>query len=117
LSYTVSAGQTVAYRLTVSNPTTVTIHHVAVCDSVPTGLEFVSASPRAHLSGGRWCWSIAKLGAGRSTTLTLLANAAPGAGGKLTNTATATARGVKTVRAKASVTERATSAVPPSLQS
>jgi uncharacterized repeat protein (TIGR01451 family) len=114
---TVSAGQTVAYRLTVSNPTSVTIHHVTVCDSVPSGLEFVSASPRAHLSGGRWCWSIAKLGAGKSNTLTLLANAAPGAGGKLTNTATATARGVKTVRAKASVTERATSAVPPGLQS
>jgi uncharacterized repeat protein (TIGR01451 family) len=114
---TVSPGQTVTYHLAVSNPTTVTIHHVTVCDSVPTSLVFVSASPRARPSAGRWCWSIAKLGPGKSKTLTLLANAAPGPGGKLTNTATATALGLKTVRAKASVTELAAPPVPPALQS
>jgi uncharacterized repeat protein (TIGR01451 family) len=114
---TVSAGQTVTYRLTVNNPTTVTIRYVTVCDSLPTGLVFLSASPRTHRNAGQWCWSITKLGAGKSKSLTLLANAAPGQGGKLTNTATATARGLKTVRAKASVTERPTPPVPPALQS
>jgi uncharacterized repeat protein (TIGR01451 family) len=115
--HTVSPGQTVTYRLNVSNPTSVTIRHVTVCDNVPTKLVFASASPRARLSGGRRCWPIAKLPAGKSKTLTLLANAAPGPGGRLTNTATAAARGVKTVHAKASVTERATPPVPPALQS
>jgi uncharacterized repeat protein (TIGR01451 family) len=115
--HTVRPGQTLTYRLAVSNPTTVTIRHVTVCDSVPTGLVFASASPRARLRSGRRCWSIAELPAGKSKTLTLLANAAPGPGRRLTNTATAAARGVKTVRAKATVTERAAPPVPPALQS
>lgn len=102
----VNAGQDVTYHLTVTNPTTVTIHRVTVCDSLPDGLTFHSASPRAHVSMGRRCWSIARLAAGESSNLTLVSQTAIDRAGTLRNVATATAPGVGAVHARASVIVR-----------
>jgi uncharacterized repeat protein (TIGR01451 family) len=98
-----SAGQNVSYTLTVSNPTLIAIARVTVCDRLPAGLLFVSSTPPAHLSAGRFCWSISKLGAGGSDTLALVVNAEPGASGPKVNRATATAPGVRSASATATI--------------
>ena len=54
-------GQNITYRITVTNPTLVAISKVTVCDSLPSGLLYLSSSPGAAMRRGRPCWSIAKL--------------------------------------------------------
>jgi uncharacterized repeat protein (TIGR01451 family) len=97
------AGQNVIYRLKASNPSSVAIAHVTVCDRLPAGLLYVSSSPRARLSAGRYCWTIRKLGTGRSKTFAMTVNVAPGHGGIEVNHATATAPGARAAHATASV--------------
>ncbi len=99
----VYAGGGVRYSLVASNPTTVAIHDVRVCDSFPGGLAFAGSTPKASIKKGRVCWRIKTIGAGASRTIRVLARALPGARGNLTNHATASAKGVKTVKAKATV--------------
>ncbi len=96
-------GQNITYRITVTNPTLVAISKVTVCDSLPSGLLYLSSSPGAAMRRGRPCWSIAKLPAGRSKRFTLVANVAPGHSGKLVNRANATAPGVIAGHAAAGV--------------
>jgi len=43
----------VAYRLSVTNPTSIAVAHVTVCDGLPTVLVFVAAHPAARLGVGR----------------------------------------------------------------
>jgi len=99
----VSAGQSVTYHLKVTNPTSVTVKRVTVCDALPTELLYVSSSPRAFRSAGRYCWMIAGLGANRSNLLSLTVSAEPSRGANVTNRATATAPGVRGARAHAMV--------------
>jgi uncharacterized repeat protein (TIGR01451 family) len=106
------AGQNVTYHLTASNPTSVAIAKVKVCDKLPAGLLYMTSSPRARLSGGRYCWTIRKLAAGHSKTFALTVNIAPGRGGRETNHATATAPGVRGARASATVRVPAAPQVP-----
>jgi uncharacterized repeat protein (TIGR01451 family) len=101
--HVVHVGQNVVYHLTVSDPTPAAVRHVTVCDPIPAGLVYVSSSPRAHLNTGRYCWTIARLGAHRSRSFTITANAGPGAHGRLVNVASARAPGVPTVHARATV--------------
>ena len=96
-------GQNVTYELTVANATLVAISRISVCDSLPSGLLYLSSRPGAAMRGGRPCWSIARLAAGRSKRFTLVANVAPGHRGKLVNRATATAPGVIAGHATAAV--------------
>jgi uncharacterized repeat protein (TIGR01451 family) len=100
---TAHAGQTVNYRIKVANPTDLAIKKVKVCDRLPSGLIYTGSSPHAHLSNGRYCWSITKLGAGRSKRFTLTVNVEPGPGGRSVNHATATAHGVRGANATAAV--------------
>jgi uncharacterized repeat protein (TIGR01451 family) len=96
-------GQNITYRITVTNPTLVAISKVTVCDSLPSGLLYLSSSPDATIRSGRPCWSIARLPAGHSKRFTLVANVAPGRSGKLVNRANATAPGVIAGHASAGV--------------
>jgi uncharacterized repeat protein (TIGR01451 family) len=96
---TVTAGGRLTYELKVTNPNSLPAAHVSVCDFVPLGLAYIGSNPKARLSKGRQCWAINRLPAYRSETITLLARALPGASGSLINHATASARGIKTVRA------------------
>jgi uncharacterized repeat protein (TIGR01451 family) len=100
---TVTAGHEVTYHLTATNPMTMAIHDVKVCDSLPAGLAYVSSNPKAKLSNGQACWTLKTLAAGKSKEITVLARALPGAGGNLTNHAIATAKGMKAVTAHATV--------------
>ncbi len=99
----VLAGHNVRYRLAVTNPTSVAIGHVTVCDRLPTALVFVAADPAARLSVGRYCFTVGSLAAHRSRGFTLIANAAPGHSQRVVNTATATAPGARGARAAAIV--------------
>lgn len=100
---TVRAGGRVTYRLVATNPMKVAIHRLRVCDSFPAGLAYVGSSPKAKLRKGRVCWRIKRLRAGASKRITVRARALPGARGKLTNRATASAKGMKPARAKSTV--------------
>ncbi|HLI58121.1 MAG TPA: DUF11 domain-containing protein [Solirubrobacteraceae bacterium] len=98
----IRAGGSVTYRITVS-ASRATAKNLRVCDALPLGLTFTSATPRAGLSNGRECWTIRSLRTGHSRTLVLRARALAGAHGTLVNHATATAPGTKTARASATV--------------
>jgi uncharacterized repeat protein (TIGR01451 family) len=95
----VRVGRRIAYRIRVTNPTSAAISHVRVCDRLPSGLAYVSSKPRATLSGGRLCWTIATLAAHRSRTFRITVRALAGAGRSRTNTATASAPGARTATA------------------
>jgi uncharacterized repeat protein (TIGR01451 family) len=101
---TVDAGGEVTYHLKATNPMDIAVRDVKVCDALPAGLAYVSSSPKAKLTDGQTCWTLKTLGAGKSKTVTLVARALHGAGGNLTNHATAKAKGMKqAVRAHATV--------------
>jgi uncharacterized repeat protein (TIGR01451 family) len=97
------AGQNIAYTLRVTNTSTGAIARARVCDSLPHGLIYLRSSPRAHLSTGRYCWTVRNLKPHRSRTLTITVNVAPTRGGMAVNHATATAPHVRTAHATARV--------------
>ena len=99
-----TTGENVTYKITVSNPTITAIGSVTVCDALPSGLQYLRASPDANVRTGTPCWTITRLGADRSERFTVVANVAPGFHGELVNHATATAPGVRAARATAAVT-------------
>jgi hypothetical protein len=82
----------------VTNPTSIAVGHVTVCDRLPTALVFVAANPAARLSVGRYCFTVQSLAAHRSSRFTLIANAAPGHSQPVLNRATATAPGARGAR-------------------
>jgi uncharacterized repeat protein (TIGR01451 family) len=96
----INTGGTVTYRLKVTNPGSIMLHNVELCDRLPRGLAYVSSSPTATLSNGRRCWHFATLNAHQSKVAKVVARALPGASGNLTNHATATANGARTARAQ-----------------
>lgn len=66
-------GEQVSYSITVSNPSQVDATNVVVTDAIPSGIEFVSATPAP--SGGN-TWSLGTLPGGGSTTINITARAA-----------------------------------------
>ena len=100
---TVRAGQTVRYEIGVSNPSAATAEAVRVCDQLPGGLVFVSASVRTRLEDGSRCWTIAALGAHGSLRFRVTARALPGASGTVVNLASVSGPAVDPARARASV--------------
>jgi uncharacterized repeat protein (TIGR01451 family) len=98
-----SAGQNITYTLRVSNTGSGAIARASVCDSLPRGLIYVSSSPRAHLSTGRYCWTVRGLAPHSGRTLTITVNVAPTRGGVKVNHATATAPHIPAARASATV--------------
>jgi uncharacterized repeat protein (TIGR01451 family) len=100
---TVKAGQSVVYRLRVTNPNPTPVRGVRVCDSLPGALIYTSSNPRAHLTGERYCWMLGTLASHHSRTVQITGNAAPGKGGHVINHATATGVGAPTARTEASV--------------
>jgi uncharacterized repeat protein (TIGR01451 family) len=99
----IEAGASVTYRIKVS-VSGATAKNLKVCDALPLGLTFVSASPATALANGQQCWTIRSLSAGQSRTLILHARALTGTRGTLTNHATAIATGTKMARAEAKLT-------------
>lgn len=98
---TVHAGRTIGYAIRVDNLSSIRVANVRVCDRLPSGLTYVSSSPRATRSDGRWCWSLGTLAAKATKRLRITVRTLRGAKGRRTNTATVTGRGAS-VRSDAS---------------
>lgn len=97
----VRAGGMLSYRITVTNASSFALRSVRVCDALPSGLAFVSATPQARLSKGKHCWTVKTLGANKSRSFTIKARALRGASGRKVNVATATAPGARGARTSA----------------
>jgi uncharacterized repeat protein (TIGR01451 family) len=102
-STSVTAGGTIHYTIRATNPSKYEVRNVSVCDTLPSGLSYVSSTPRAKLSKGRQCWTISSLKAHKSKTFKLTVRALNGASGSKTNRVTASGDGIRTKHAKRSV--------------
>jgi len=100
---TITAGQTATYRIRVRNPSGQAVRKVRTCDRLPSGLLFVSSTPRARHTRGQYCWTATRLGAGRSRTYRLTARALSITSGTKVNRATATSPDAATGRARRSL--------------
>jgi uncharacterized repeat protein (TIGR01451 family) len=100
----VRAGETVIYTIRTRNPSNTTLRNVRTCDDLPPELVFVSATPRAALRNGQYCWTEERLRPGQRVTYKLTARAVQGISpGRKVNRATATSPDAKTKRARRSV--------------
>lgn len=90
-----TAGETVKYKLTARNVGKVDARNVRVCDVLPAELTPVSLGG-GDLSGGKLCWKIKRLNAGKSKRFTFKARIdADADAGMLQNTATLNGAGIK----------------------
>lgn len=96
----VRAGAKLGYRITVTNASGFALRRVRVCDRLPAGLAPVGARPKGRVTGGQRCWTVARLGAGRSRTFRVTARVLRGASGRLVNRATASAPGARAARGR-----------------
>jgi uncharacterized repeat protein (TIGR01451 family) len=106
------AGQQATYHLKVTDTSSTAAQHVVVCDPVPSRLIVDKTSPNARMKSGKYCWTISKLKGQRSKKFAITTTATPGPAGRFPNTATASAKGVKTIRARATVRIIATPTIP-----
>ncbi len=97
----IRAGGSLSYRITVTNASSFALRSVRVCDDLPSGLVFASASPKATPSKGQHCWTVRTLGAKKSTTFTVRVRVLRGTSGRKVNTATATAPNARGARSRA----------------
>jgi uncharacterized repeat protein (TIGR01451 family) len=95
-------GDTITYRLRVTNTGEASARNIRVCDSPQPGLAFVSA-PSFTRSGGRACITIANLAVGAHRTFTIIARVTAAASSFAFNRATARARNARGVSASAVV--------------
>ncbi len=74
-------GGHVSYTIAVTNTGSAPARNVQVCDTLPVGMMFVSASTGSRASTGRRCWTISTLNAGSTAryriTLRVSVNALP----------------------------------------
>ena len=83
----VEAGKQVKFRIEVSNSGQVAATDVGVCDRLPGSMSFVKV-PKAKFEKGDACWTIAKLGGGKSRSFLVVARIDNGVGdGTLRNVA------------------------------
>jgi uncharacterized repeat protein (TIGR01451 family) len=100
----VTAGGLISYTIKVTNPTKGTARNIRTCDRLPAGLVYISATSKAKLRGGAWCWRAKTLGAGKSKRYRITVRALRGASGNKVNRATVSGTGqAKGARAKRAV--------------
>jgi uncharacterized repeat protein (TIGR01451 family) len=95
-------GDTITYRLRVTNIGEAAARGVRVCDSPQPGLALVSTAGFTR-SGGRACITIRNLRVGRHVTFTITARVTAAASSLAFNRATARARNARGVSASAVV--------------
>jgi len=66
-----TVNEVFAYDIVVSNPSQVPANDVVVTDPLPAGVEFVSSTPSAQLSGQTLSWSLGSLAGGASQTISV----------------------------------------------
>jgi uncharacterized repeat protein (TIGR01451 family) len=104
---TVRAGGTLSYRITVTNASSFALRSVKVCDKLPDGLVYRSATPKAKLSKGTYCWTIKTLGAKQHKAITVRVRVLNGVSGRKVNVATATAPNARGARSRAATSTAA----------
>lgn len=95
-----SSGRPVTYTITVTNRGNAAARNVVLRDILPSSMTVANASG-ARLQGRNVRWSIARLAPGATRRVTLTVRTAAGLAGERTNTAMATATGVRPVIATA----------------
>jgi len=93
---TAGVGDTITYRIVVSNPGNLPLEGVRVTDEVPQGLEYLGSNPVAQATGRRLQWQLGQLGANQSRALEV--SLRTGRQGGVTSCADATAAGGLTAR-------------------
>jgi uncharacterized repeat protein (TIGR01451 family) len=86
----VHAGHLARFVITVTNPMPAAAKQARVCDQLPRGLVFASASVKTKLSKGAVCWTIAAIAPHAHAQATIVVRALGGSSGKLVNHATLT---------------------------
>jgi uncharacterized repeat protein (TIGR01451 family) len=99
---TLTKGQTAAFILKVTDTAKVAARKVTVCDNVPSGLLYQSASRKVSFRGPAACFSVGTLASGKSASITIRFTVERSSG-SIVNHATATASNAPTVRAQATV--------------
>ncbi|MEY2440829.1 MAG: hypothetical protein QOJ46_255 [bacterium] len=92
---TVHAGGIVRFTMRVRNPSKISIQQVRLCDLLPSGFVYVSSTPPAFLSAGRYCWNLGTLAPGASKIRRIKTRTLLGIHGVRVNVATVTGRGVR----------------------
>ena len=100
---TVRAGSRVNYTILLGNPNRITGRQVGVCDKLPAGLVFVSASVKTRLRNGSLCWTVTSIAPHARKVFTLTARALPGAIGDPVNNAGIVGPAIAPKHARASV--------------
>ena len=110
---TVAPGQTLSFTITVRSLGPEAALKIQVCDRLGSGMAFTSTDG-ARFKHGNACWTIASLAKGKARRFVVHVRALTDANGasRLTNVATASADGVRTRTAKASVMLAPAPAVP-----
>jgi uncharacterized repeat protein (TIGR01451 family) len=96
----VLTGSAVSFALRVTNRSGAAVHHVSVCDRLPTGLVYISGGTP---QGAEVCWKVTSLAAGRSRSFLVRAQAVASHTTIVTNRATVGAHGIATRQAHATV--------------
>jgi uncharacterized repeat protein (TIGR01451 family) len=99
----ITTGQRTTFDLRVSDPSSVALSHVTVCDAMPHGLLYVASNPIADRRHGRYCWNITTIPPRSSRAISIQGEASLTAHGALVNDATATAPATTTAHAQATV--------------
>ena len=99
----VPAGGVARFTLTVRDGAIVVAARVKVCDRMPPGTRWGSASRRARVEGRDACFRLGTLGPGQTVKIKIGLRVDGAARGKLRNTARASARDARAVRAAATV--------------
>jgi DNA-binding beta-propeller fold protein YncE len=100
---TVAAGASVTLRLIVANRAWKASGPVRTCVALPRGLSVARATPGVRRVGGRYCWTVTRLGSGRTRSYTITARARRGHRGLMTSRATATGPGSAPAHARTTV--------------
>ena len=95
-------GSRTTFTLAVANSGEASAQNVKVCDDVPRGLAFISASG-FQPENGHICFTVASLAPGASKAFQLTLRAAGDAPAKITNHATARAANAPSVSASAAI--------------
>lgn len=70
---TAIAGDTITYRIDVTNPSQVDTSNTVVTDVIPDGISYVSSTPAGQASGQTVTWQIGKVAAGGTASITVQA--------------------------------------------
>jgi uncharacterized repeat protein (TIGR01451 family) len=87
----VTAGKNVTFNLTVKNTSATIANHVVVTDTVPAGMQFVSASRRASFTGNKVSFNVGNIAPGRSVSIRITLRADVTGHGNVTNRGSANA--------------------------